>query len=150
MFDLRELDRRIIEDRRQRSTPCLSQYIFSGRRRTFRRNVGQNKGGYVDRYDMELLLLVVLIAGLNLLDSVFTKTILAHGGWELNPVVRAANELWGDSIWTWKVVAIPGFLCFLYIHSKFRWVETFIRVISCVYGAVVLYEILIYFWLVGG
>ena len=98
----------------------------------------------MDRCDVGLFLLVVLTAGLNLLDSVFSVRILAHGGWELNPVVRVANDLWGDSIWTWKMVAIPGFLFFLCLHSKFRRVETFIRVINCVYGAVVLYEILIY------
>jgi len=95
-----------------------------------------------------LFLLVVLIAGLNLLDSVFTKTILHRGGWELNPVVRVANELWGNSIWTWKMLTIPGFLFFLCLHSKFRRVETFIRVVSCVYAAMVLYEILIYVWIV--
>ena len=63
-----------------------------------RRTVDRTRGGYVDRYHVGLFLLLVLIAGLNLLDSVFSKTILHLGGWELNPVIRVANELWGNSI----------------------------------------------------
>jgi hypothetical protein len=141
---LEKVRKRNLIDRRKRPTPALSRYTFFGRRRTLRRKVDQKKGGYVDRYDVGLFLLLILIAGLNVLDSVFSKTILNRGGWEVNPIVRVANELWGDRIWIWKIVAISGILFFLYLHSKFRWVEVGIMGISCIYTAVVLYQIFLY------
>jgi len=41
-------------------------------------------------YGVGLASLVILVAGLNILDAIFTQVILATGGAECNPVVRAA------------------------------------------------------------
>ena len=135
-----EFEKRIRNDRRKHSTRCLSRYTFSGRRRMLRRELDQKKGRYVDRYDVKLFLLLILISGLNTVDSVFTEAILDCGGRELNPIVCATYDLWGDRIWIWKIVAVPGFLSILYLHSKIKRVEIGIVVISYMYTVVGLYQ----------
>ena len=140
---MKEFDKRIIKDRRKQPTPCLSQYIISGRRKIFRRKTDQEKGGYLDRYSKRSFLLLILIAGLNLLDSIFSKMILEGGGWELNPIVRFATEFYGDRFWIWKMIAVSGLLLFLYLHSKFMRVETIMAGISCIYTALVIYQLIL-------
>ena len=49
-----------------------------------RRKTDQEKGGYLDCYGTRSFVLLVLIVGLNVLDSVFSKMILDYGGCELN------------------------------------------------------------------
>jgi hypothetical protein len=143
-LNLKEYDNRILKDRRNQPTPCLSRYIISGRRKMFRRKTDQWKGGYLDRYGTRSFLLLFLIAGLNVLDSVFSKMILNYGGWELNPIVRFANELYGDSIWIWKIIAVSGLLLFLFLHSKFMKVEIIMAGIASIYTTLVIYQFFLY------
>lgn len=53
----------------------------------------------MDRYGARLLFFLVLIIGLNILDSFFTMIILECGGYEVNPIVRSAIEVYGDDFW---------------------------------------------------
>ena len=138
---MKELGRRILKDRREKPTPALSRYILWGRRRTFRRKEEQERGGYVDYYEWELLLPLVLISGLNILDSFFTMIILEDGGWEINPVVRSVIQLYGDRFWVWKFAIVSLPLILLCLHSKFRLVITILFGISLIKIAVVLYQI---------
>ena len=141
---MKEFDKRIPKDRRKQPTPCLNRYIISGRRKKLRRKIDQEKGGYLDRYSIQLFLLLILIAGLNVLDSALSKTILNYGGWELNPIVRTATELYGNSIWICKIVIVSFILLFLYLHSKFMKIEIIMAGISCIYAALVIYQIFLY------
>jgi hypothetical protein len=136
-----EFNKRIIKDRRKQSTPFFSRYTFWGRRKTFRREGDQQRGGYIDLYSSGLLSLLILILGLNILDSFFTLMILDLGGWELNPVVGSAIDLYGDSFWIWKygIVSIP--LILLCLHSQFKRVKTIILSISAISIIIVLYQI---------
>jgi adenylate cyclase len=43
-------DRRVLKDRREKSTPLLSRYTFFGKRKGFRRKADQEKGGNIDQY----------------------------------------------------------------------------------------------------
>ncbi len=61
-------------------------------------------------YGVGLASLVVLVAGLNILDAIFTQVILAAGGTECNPVVRAVIDAYGDRFWVWKVAAVSSLL----------------------------------------
>ncbi len=97
---------------------------------------------------MGLFLIVILTAWLNLRDSVFTKRILACGGTELNPIIRIANEFWGDSIWTFKMVVVPGCLFVLWCPSEFRRVKTVIMILSLIFAALVVYETILYLFIV--
>ena len=49
---MEESNRRALGDRRKNPTPLLSRYTFFGRRRRFRRKEDQEKGAYLDRYEI--------------------------------------------------------------------------------------------------
>lgn len=140
-FFLREAQRRKLPDRRKRSTPVLSRFTFWGRRKILRRKEDQRRGGYVDRYNPSLLFFLLLIVGLNLLDAIFTMMILDYGGWEVNPVVRSAMEVYGDHFWIWKFSIVSVNVILLCLHCKFKYVKKIILGICMVYLAIVLYQI---------
>jgi hypothetical protein len=124
----------------------LSRYTLEGRRGTFRRKEDQNRGGYVDRYHSVLLFLIVLTVGLNVLDALFTMMILDDGGWEVNPVVRSAIQLYGNEFWVWKFAVVSTPLILLCLHSKFRLVIPTILGITAISVTVVLYQIFLFIY----
>jgi hypothetical protein len=140
-FDLEDFDKRILIDRRKRPTLALSRFAFFGQRRIFRRRSDVERGGYIDKYGLGLFLLLIFIVALNLLDTIFTMIILDYGGWELNPIVRHAIEVYGDKFWIWKFIIMSISLLLLCLHSKFRRVKTIIVAICSVYIFIVLYQI---------
>ena len=140
---MRELNKRTITDRRKYPTHGLSRFTLRGRRRTFRRSEDQEKGGYVDRYGPGLLFLIVLIAGLNILDAVLTMVILENGGWEMNPVVCASIQLYGNRFWVWKFAMVSISLMLLCLHSKFRLAMPAILAVTALYITVVFYQVLL-------
>jgi hypothetical protein len=119
----------------------MTRYTFWGRRKILRREEDQQRGGYVDRYSPSLLFFLLLIVGLNLLDALFTMMILDYGGWEVNPIVRSAIEVYGDHFWVWKFSLVSVNVILLCLHSKFKYVKKIILGICLVYLAIVLYEI---------
>ena len=106
-----------------------------------RREEDRKKGGYVDRYGPSLLLFLISIVLLNVLDALFTMMILDYGGWEVNPVVRSAIEVYGDHFWIWKFSLVSVNVILLCLHSKFRYVRKIIPGICLVYLCIVLYQI---------
>ncbi len=136
-----QFDRRTIKDRRQKPTPLLSKYTLWGRRRSFRRKEDRERGGYVDRYHPGILFLLILVAGLNILDAFFTLIILDHGGWELNPVVYSVINILGDNFWIWKFGLVSLSLVLLCLHSKFKVVKILIFFITTIYLGVLFYHI---------
>jgi predicted membrane protein len=140
---LRELNRRILEDRRKQPTPALSRFTVRGLRRSFRRKEEQKRGGYIDRYGSGLLFLIVLIVGFNVMDAWLTMIILKDGGWEINPVVSSVIQLYGDRFWIWKFAIVSVPLILLCLHSKFRLAVPAIWAISFFYMIAVLFQILL-------
>jgi hypothetical protein len=138
---MEKFDKRVSQDRRKQATPALSSFTLWGQRMTFRREEDKKKGGYVDRYSSELLFLLIWVVGLNVLDVLFTMMILDNGGWEVNPVVRAVIEVYGDGFLAWKFTIVSVPLILLCLHSKFRRVLTVIFGISVFMTIVVLYQI---------
>jgi hypothetical protein len=134
-------NRRFQNDRRKRPTPLLSRYTFFGRRKEFRREIDQQKGGYVDRYSPILLFFLISIAGLNVLDALFTIMILDLKGWEVNPIVRSVMEVYGENFWVWKFVLVSSSLILVCLHSRFRRVKVAVVCISFIYWAVILYQV---------
>ena len=134
-------DPRAAKDRRKRPTPALSRHTFLGRRKNLRRKSDREKGGYVDRYSSALFALLILIVGLNILDALFTMTILDLAGWETNPVVRSVIQLHGENFWIWKFALVSFCLVLLCLHSRFRFVRGMIIFLSSVYLVVVLYQL---------
>ena len=139
----KEIEKRSFRDRRRQPTPLFSRYTFWGRRKTLRRKEDREKGGYVDRYSSRLLFLLILIVGLNILDSSFTLIILECGGWEVNPIARSAIEVYGEQFWIWKFLLVSANLILLCLHSKFRYVNKIILGITILLLGVILYQIIL-------
>jgi len=138
-----ESDKRVFNDRRRQPTPGLSQYIFRGRRKAFRRRFDQQQGGYVDRYSAGLFFPLILIAVLNVSDSLFTMMILDNGGEEVNPIVCCIMEVFGDRFWVWKFIITSFGLILLCLHSRIGRVKAFYAIVatSFIYVLVLLYQI---------
>ncbi len=138
-----EIEKRGFTDRRRQPTPLFSRYTFWGRRKILRRKEDQEKGGYVDRYSPRLLFFLILIVGLNVLDSSLTLIILESGGWEVNPIVRSAIDVYGDRFWVWKFMLVSVNSILLCLHSRFRYVYNIILGITFMFLVVILYQIIL-------
>ncbi len=137
------MDMRIFEDRRRKPTPIFSRYTLFGRRSSFRRTEDQLKGGYVDRYGLELLCVLLLIAGLNVLDAFFTITIMESGGQEVNPIVLWAIDTFGHSAWYLKFTIVSCCAVLLCLHCHFRMVKASILFVVILYSGVVMYQLML-------
>jgi hypothetical protein len=87
--------------------------------------------------------LAVLVIILNLADAVFTEFILAHGGWEVNPIARAAIETFGDYFWIWKyaVVSLSVLLLSNFIHMRLARIS--LAVAAVLYSAVTVWHLIL-------
>ena len=136
-----KLERRRIKDRRKQPTPAWNFYTLFGRRRALRRKTDQEKRGSVDRYNPTLLFFLLLILGLNILDSFFTIIILDLSGRELNPIVQYIMALHGDRFWVYKFLMVSSSLVLMCLHQGFKLFREIIIVISSIYLIIVLYQI---------
>ena len=139
-FSIKDADGYILQERRKRPTPGLSRYTFFGQRKGFYRESDHQKGGYIDHYSSKLFIVLVAILGLNVLDVILTMVILEHRGFELNPVVQSAIEVYGDRFWVWKYGIVSACLLLLCLHIKFKGVKTIIILTCSIYVTVVLYQ----------
>jgi len=137
-----QCNRRIFRDRRKKTTSALSRFALWGRRRTFRRNIDQQKGGYVDHYNALIFFFLISAVALNILDAFITIVILDLGGWEVNPIVRSAIEVYGDKFWVWKFVIVSACVVFLCLHCKFRRAKLAIVSLNIFYLFVVFFNVL--------
>ena len=73
-----------------------------------------------DRSSPQMFFMAVLILSLNISDALCTQFIIAHGGWEVNPIARAAMTTFGDHFWLWKhaVVSLAVIMLSSYIHLR--------------------------------
>ncbi len=92
-------------------------------------------------YSPRLLLILTLIIGLNILDSLFTIMILDLGGQEVNPVVRSAIHIYGNRFWIWKYALVSVSAVLLCHCSRLKHLKGVIFVLACFYLAVVVYQI---------
>jgi len=141
-----QMNRRMLKDRRKQPTAALNRFTLLGLRRTFRREGDKKRGGYVDRYGSGLLFLLILVVGLNVLDALFTIMILDKGGWELNPIVRSAIEVYRDGVWIWKFAVVTVPLILLCLHSKFRFTKTILLGVTIIYIGAVLYQLFLFIY----
>jgi len=84
---------------------------------------------------------IVAILIFNLLDVVFTMTILGWGGKELNPIVYSIIQLYDNKFWIWKFGIVSTSLIMLCLHSKFSRVKSIIGAIGSFYAAIVVYSV---------
>ncbi len=135
------MDRRISKDRRRRLAAALSWFTFSGRPRPIQRDEDHRTSLSADRHGSVVFFFLVLILGLNILDSLFTMMILDLRGREANPIVRTAIDLYGSNFWIWKFSIVSLCAILLCMHSKRPVVKGVIIALCCVYITVVHYQI---------
>jgi hypothetical protein len=92
-------------------------------------------------YGIGLVSLVVLVAGLNILDVIFTQIILATGGSECNPVVRAAIDVYGDRFWIWKVAGVSFLLVLICLYSRLRLFRMILAGAALLFASVISYQL---------
>ena len=140
--EMENLETRINNDRRRQPTPIISRYTLKGRRKGFCEKIGFPKERYVDRYSPALLFFLVLISGLNCLDSFFTMKILQNNGCELNPIVESTMTFLGEEFWIWKFAVVSFSSVILCLHSQFVGVKIAILFLCYLYLGLVDYQIL--------
>jgi len=67
--------------------------------------------------------------------------IMDLGGWEANPIVKAAMDVHGDKFWVWKFGIVSVSLILLWLHRGYRLFRKIIISIGSFYLFVVLYQI---------
>lgn len=122
---------------------ALSWLTFFGRRYPVQRDEDHPTSLYVERHGSVVFFFLVLILGLNILDSLFTMMILDLKGREVNPIIRTAIDLYGSNFWIWKFSIVSLCTILLCMHSKRPFVKGVIIVLCCIYFTVVLYQILL-------
>jgi len=103
------IERREREERRSYSVRTLSLCLLSPRRFNGRRSADR-RFPVLDRFDSGMAFLAIGLMVLSVMDSVFTLTLISHGGTEVNPVM---NWLLHQSIFAFVAVkmvltAIPA------------------------------------------
>lgn len=96
-----------------------------------------------DRIKPLMFFMAVLILSLNITDAFFTQIIIAHGGWEVNPIARAALDVFGDHFWLWKhgVVSLAVVMLSNYIHL--RMARVCLAVAACLYSGVTVWHLIL-------
>ena len=138
------MEKRQLKDRRQKSTPPLSRYTLTGRRKKARRS-DELMNYYVDKYEKNLLVITISIGIFCILDAFFTLNILQYGGSEANLFMLFFMKK--NLILTLLIRFLFTACCifFLLIHKNFRLfgvVKThlFIYLVFSIYFVLILYE----------
>jgi hypothetical protein len=137
------MEKRDTPDRRKKPTPILSRYTVFGRRGAFRRRQDREKGGYVDRYGHALFIWALLLIVLNIIDAAFTRIIIDHGGYEVNPIMNWFIENFGDHFVLWKLAIISGSVIIICLHSKFLIVKPVFYFSILIYTIVIIHQMLL-------
>jgi len=87
--------------------------------------------------------MAVLVIILNLADAIFTEFILAHGGWEVNPIARAAIAAFGDSFWIWKYTVVSLSVILLSSLVHLRMARVCLAVAAVLYSAVTVWHLIL-------
>lgn len=81
------VERREHDERRAYSVRTLTQCLFSPRRFNGRRS-SDRRFPVMDRFDSGMAFLAIGLMILSIMDSVFTLTLISHGGTEANPFMN--------------------------------------------------------------
>jgi hypothetical protein len=132
---------KIINDRQRQSALMFNEYPSKRQGRGFFGEMVYFEWRTMDHYSPRLLFFLVLIIGLNYLDSCFTLMILEKGGKELNPIVESAISLWGEKFWIWKFALVSVSSVILCLFSRYRRVKIAIVLVSLIYLVLVSYQV---------
>ena len=90
-----------------------------------------------------MFFMAVLIMSLNITDAFFTQIIIAHGGWEVNPIARAAIATFGDHFWLWKHGVVSLAVIMLSSHIHLRVARVCLAVAAFIYSGVTVWHLIL-------
>jgi len=96
-----------------------------------------------DRKRPLMFFMAVLIMSLNITDAFFTQIIIAHGGWEVNPIARAAIATFGDHFWLWKHGVVSLAVIMLSSHIHLRMARVCLAVAAFMYSVVTVWHLIL-------
>jgi hypothetical protein len=136
-------ERRSGIDRRLTPTRPISRFLWKGSRARGRRE-GEDRNVYVDRYSRSDLVLAFSLLVLNVLDAALTlEYIEGDISLELNPITRFFLELGPGPFVLFKTGVVTACLLFLTVHKTFRRVRVSLLVLLALYGALLLYHLVL-------
>lgn len=108
----------------------------------------QNRSAWIetliaDRKRPLMFFMAVLIMSLNITDAFFTQIIIAHGGWEVNPIARAAIATFGDHFWLWKHGVVSLAVIMLSSHIHLRVARVCLAVAAFMYSGVTAWHLIL-------
>jgi hypothetical protein len=111
-------DRRSGQDRRKHAGINMRTLMGAGKRRLVRRYEDKNRIFYVDQYDSKLFAAVVGIIFLSVIDGFITLFLMAHGAYEVNPVMAYYLEVGPYIFFTLKyALTIIGVMALLVFRN---------------------------------
>ena len=104
-----QAERRSGIDRRAYSLSTLKNCAVAPRRMHGRRK-GDRRYALLDRFDSGVVTLAVALMVLSIMDSVFTLTLIARGGNEVNPFMNALlhHSIWAFTGFKMMLTGIPA------------------------------------------
>ena len=96
-----------------------------------------------DRNSPLMFFMAILIIILNISDALCTEFIIAHGGWEVNPIARAAIATFGDYFWLWKHGVVSLAVIVLSSHIHLRMARVSLAVAACMYSGVTVWHLIL-------
>ncbi len=135
--------RRTIDDRRKRSTPCLSKYTISGgRRRTVRRKEDKRKHIFVDHYGPRLFVTLLLLLSLSMLDAYFTLALVKENVVaEANPIMATYLEHGDMTFLLEKFLFTSAAVLIFCVFNHFCLTRISLALAIIIYLGVVIYEV---------
>lgn len=140
-------NRRAVPERRHYDVQTLTLCLTNPRRMDPRR-MPDKKYPVIDRLDSGAVALAVALMILSVMDSIFTLTIIANGGTEVNPIM---NVLLEKSVTAFTVVkmlltAIPALILVatanLIVLSRWR-ARSLLAIMVGLYAGLICYELLL-------
>jgi hypothetical protein len=96
-----------------------------------------------DRSSPLMFFTAILIVSLNISDALCTQFIIAHGGWEVNPIAQAALATFGDHFWLWKHGVVSLAVIMLSSHIHLRMARVSLAVAACMYSGVTVWHLIL-------
>ncbi|MFT4727748.1 MAG: hypothetical protein ACI9UN_002246 [Granulosicoccus sp.] len=140
-------NRRAMPERRHYDLQTLKQCLTNPRRVDPRRTLDR-KYPVIDRLDNGAVALAIALMVLSVMDSIFTLTIISHGGSEMNPVMNALLEksVTAFAIAKMLLTAIPALILVatanLMVLSRWR-TRSLLAATVGLYAGLICYELLL-------
>jgi hypothetical protein len=134
-------DRRIINDRRKKSTLFLSRQT-GGQSKTTRRQEDKKKYIFVNDYGVRLLIPLLLLLILSISDAYFTLALVrAHDATEVNPIMALYLEHGNVTFFLAKFLFTSLAVFIFCVFNRFVVAKISLALAIIIYGCLVYYEL---------